>query len=179
MKFSSTSATMFVRITQRKAEIPRTRVGILKEGVDERGDCAGLRKHNQQAEQHEDHDDRNQPVLLFLAEEVPELGEYSALAHTTSIHAFVVFGRKRLAAPHQRILAGDAPDEGKRNERDSRDLWPSRFAPLPASNQIEHRGSDILCRRGVPCRAEAEMIKPQPTVVHMRVRPEIDDTYRL
>src|SRR6266498_2983761 len=108
MKFSSTSASMFVRIKQRKAKTPRTRVGILKEGVDEGRDRAGLRKHDQQAEQHEDHDDRNQPVLLFLAEEVPELGEYSALAHTTSIHAFAVFG----IAIH-RILTGDAPDEGK------------------------------------------------------------------
>src|SRR6266566_3326397 len=52
-----------------------------KQRVDERGDGARLRKHDEQPEQDEHDDDRHEPVLLLLPKEGPELGEDTALAH--------------------------------------------------------------------------------------------------
>src|ERR1043166_3370173 len=57
------------------------RVGTLEQRVDERCDSARLREHDQETEQHEHHDDWNQPVLLLLAEERPEFGEHATFAH--------------------------------------------------------------------------------------------------
>src|SRR5437867_1604798 len=49
--------------------------------VDEWGDGARLRKHDEQPEQDEHDNDRDEPVLLLLTKEGPELGEDTALAH--------------------------------------------------------------------------------------------------
>ena len=54
--------------------------GQLEQRVDERRDGARLREHDQQAEQHEHDDDRHQPVLLFLPQELPELASTRLLA---------------------------------------------------------------------------------------------------
>src|SRR5258705_6547239 len=56
-------------------------VGTLEERVDERGDCAGLREHEQQTEQHEHQDDGDQPVLLLLTEKRQEFPKDATLAH--------------------------------------------------------------------------------------------------
>src|SRR6266516_332790 len=52
-----------------------------KQRVDEWGDGARLRKHDEQPEQDEPADDRDEPVLLTLTKEETELGEDTALAH--------------------------------------------------------------------------------------------------
>src|SRR5689334_22056222 len=53
----------------------------LEQRVDEGGDGARLRKHNQQSEQHEYDHDRNEPVLLFLLEKLKELAKHATFTH--------------------------------------------------------------------------------------------------
>src|SRR6476620_7871059 len=53
----------------------------LEQRVDERRDGARLREHDQQAEEHEHDDDRHEPVLLLLLEELKELSENATLTH--------------------------------------------------------------------------------------------------
>src|SRR5712675_1803356 len=56
-------------------------IGTLEQRVDERRNGARLREDDQQPEQHEHDDDRNEPVLLFLLQELHELRQDATLAH--------------------------------------------------------------------------------------------------
>src|SRR6266850_5834551 len=83
-------------------------VGTLEERVDERGDCAGLREHEQQTEQHEHQDDGDQPVLLLLTEKRQEFPEDATLAHIDLLLCVTECGARRRQAtrgwPGQRAV---------------------------------------------------------------------------
>src|SRR5204863_2676986 len=49
--------------------------------IDERRQGARLREHDQEAEQHEDDRDGNEPVFLFVPQEGEELDDYTGLGH--------------------------------------------------------------------------------------------------
>src|SRR5687767_8137781 len=53
----------------------------LKDGVDEGRESGGLREDEERAEQQQDEDHRQQPQLLVLAQEHPDLTRQRELAH--------------------------------------------------------------------------------------------------
>src|SRR5262249_25087927 len=56
----------------------------LEQRVDERRDGARPREDDKETEQHEHQKERQEPVLLFLAQELQELREYATFAHGNS-----------------------------------------------------------------------------------------------